>query len=357
MKSSAKTALIIVLAVIAAGGALAAGYGLSNTFHNWVDDTVFKKDDAYYPRGATKNEDGTATIKTSFAHTDRSSTPFTGASSMYVIPDFSVSSSAINQNGMLAVTNSLFSSGEIKIASLKSNNTGTSINLLTGDGYDDAVFYSDYDEGIAYGKDFYYAPYADCKEFKPTFSAKTKDDGSLEVTVTYLPIGAKFTGTKPAKKEYKVDAMIPVLGSDGKAYLEIDISFSEYKQYEIQAMDWKFDLQRNDNYNGGGWEDFLVHRNGDIGENLTFSDNLAKWKVELTSLPALHPNGYGYTVHFGIGFGYDNVHAPDFKPESIRTGRLTVGTKTYETVLYPDSMKGDEFWGNVGLIAKSTAQQ
>ena len=49
MKSSTKTALIVVLAIVAAGGVLAAGYGLSNTFHNWVDGNVLRKETVYVP--------------------------------------------------------------------------------------------------------------------------------------------------------------------------------------------------------------------------------------------------------------------------------------------------------------------
>ncbi|MCR5348350.1 MAG: hypothetical protein K6E59_01920 [Bacilli bacterium] len=200
MKSSSKTALIVVLAVIAAGGALAAGYGLSNTFHNWVDTKVIHKDaGVYIPKGATENDDGTITIKTSFAHQDKHTLPFTGGYTYYTLPDFEIAD-VYNSNGKLEVVNGTFSNGEHAAVMLASSVTGAYLNIMAEDQYEhceDVKFYSDYDEALAKEEGaFFYAPYADVKDFAPKFSAKKNSDESITVSVTYVPKGAKFTGEK-----------------------------------------------------------------------------------------------------------------------------------------------------------------
>lgn len=209
MKSSTKTALIVVLAVVAAGGALAAGYGLSNTFHGWVDDNVLHKDTAYYPKGCVKNDDGTITVKTSFAHTDKSSIPYTGGGTYYTIPDFEVAE-YVNSNGCIRVVNSLFSNGEMRGVMLMSQDSTVYLDLLAEQQDVHAVdvkFYSDYDEGLAKEKGaFFYAPYANVEDVDPVFTAKGKADDSIEITVTYVPKGAKYTGDKKAKKSTQSEA-------------------------------------------------------------------------------------------------------------------------------------------------------
>ena len=200
MKSSTKTGLIIVLAIAAVGGALAAGYGLSNTFHNWVDSNVIHKDaNVYIPQGATKNDDGTITIKTSFAHQDKSTQPFTGGYAYYTLPDFEISD-LYNLNGKLEVVNATFSNGEHAAVMVASSINGTYINVLAEDQYEHCEgvkFYNDYDEALTKEEGaFFYAPYAEVKDFAPKFSAKKNSDDSITVSVTYVPKGAKFTGEK-----------------------------------------------------------------------------------------------------------------------------------------------------------------
>ena len=199
MKSSTKTALIVVLAIVAAGGALAGAYGLSNAFHGWVDETVLKKDNVYYPKGCVKNDDGTITVKTSFAHQEKTSSPFTGNYAYYTLPDFTVSDYH-NSNGKLRVANALYSNGETAQCIIDSNVNDAYINLLAEDPYahaEDVKFYNDYDEGLAKEEGaFFYAPYAEVKDFTPEFSAKVKTDKSIEVTVTYVPLHGKYTCEK-----------------------------------------------------------------------------------------------------------------------------------------------------------------
>lgn len=201
MKSSTKTAVIVVLAIVAAGGALAAGYGLSNTFHNWVDGNVLRKETVYVPNGAIENDDGTITVKTSFAHQEKTSSPFTGNYAYYTLPDFTVSDYH-NSNGKLRVANALYSNGETAQCIVDSNVNDAYINLLAEDPYahaEDVKFYNDYDEGLAKEEGaFFYAPYAEVKDFTPEFSAKVKTDKSIEVTVTYVPLHGKYTGKKKA---------------------------------------------------------------------------------------------------------------------------------------------------------------
>ena len=200
MKSSTKTALIVVLAIVAAGGALAATYGLSNGFHGWVDQNVLHKDTVYIPKGAIKNDDGTITVKTSFAHQDKSSVPYTGSGTYYTLPDFEVSD-YLNPNGKLKVTNGTFSNGEMTYVTIESNKAEVYLNLLATEPFahaEDIKWYSDYDEALAKESGgFFYAPYANIDDFVPSFKAKVKDDASIEVSVTYVPKGAKFTGEKP----------------------------------------------------------------------------------------------------------------------------------------------------------------
>jgi hypothetical protein len=71
----------------------------------------------------------------------------------------------------------------------------------------DVKFYSDYDEGLAKEKGaFFYAPYANVEDVDPVFTAKAKTDDSIEITVTYVPKGAKYTGDKKAKKSTQSEA-------------------------------------------------------------------------------------------------------------------------------------------------------
>lgn len=157
----------------------------------------------------------------------------------------------------------------------------------------------------------------------------------------------------PAKTMLLTGTSVKVVG--GKPYFTVTYYYEGYTQAEIEALPVNFDLQVNDNINGGGWTRYF------FDDKISFAVDAANdtfdVRIDISGLRVLH----GFTVHYSLdkeaGDRVEDVNNPkDFKPAIDRFDEKSAvcGDLTYKLVYKKGSGEGNEYWGCVGLQIVNT---